>query len=182
MSDQYLGEIRMVGFNFAPKGWALCNGQTMNISQNSALFALLGTTYGGNGVQTFQLPDLQGRFPLHAGSGTGLPVYVQGQKAGTPTTTLVANNVPAHTHPLNITNAAGTQPDPTGALIAQINSGDSRSPVLTTLEFATGSTTGSMAPTAIGPNTGGNLPFSIQPPYLAISFVIALVGIFPSRN
>jgi microcystin-dependent protein len=181
MSDQYLGEIRMVGFNFAPVGWALCNGQTLSISQNTALFSLLGTTYGGNGTSTFQLPNLQSRFPLHQGTGVGLPTYVIGQSAGSPNTTLLSTNLPAHTHPLNITNAAGTQSDPTGALIAQINSGG-KPPVLNTLEFATGSTTGSMAATAIGPNAGGSVPISIQPAYLTVNFVIALVGIFPSRN
>jgi microcystin-dependent protein len=107
MSDQYLGEIRMVGFNYAPQGWALCNGQTLSISANNALFALLGTTYGGNGTTNFNLPDLQGRMPLHAGAGANLPVYVQGQKAGNESIILTQQQMPMHTHVATFTPSGG---------------------------------------------------------------------------
>jgi microcystin-dependent protein len=180
--DPFLGEIRIVGFSYAPQGWALCNGQSLSIAQNNALFALLGTTYGGNGTSTFNLPDLQGRFPLHPGNGAGLPVYTQGQKAGSPTASLIANNLPPHAHPLNITNAPGAHSDPTGALIAQFNTGSVKNPTTTSLQFATGTPTGTMAPNAIGPNISTALPFGVQNAYLGLYFVIALQGIFPVRN
>src|SRR5579863_10646134 len=107
MGDQFLGEIRMVGFNFAPAGWALCNGQTLSISANSALFALLGTIYGGDGKTNFNLPDLQGRMPLHAGSGSGLPTYDIGEKAGLPSVILTTQQMPSHTHAATFTPSGG---------------------------------------------------------------------------
>jgi microcystin-dependent protein len=211
MGDQYLGEIRMVGFNFAPQGWALCNGQTLAISTNNALFALLGTTYGGNGTTTFNLPDLQGRLPLHAGSGAGLPVYTLGQKAGTPSVTLTQQQMPQHTHvatftpsggggtpAVNVTvngsSATGTTSSPTGNYLAGAASVPGHTPSLYV--------PGSPAPAGLGPIAGvsatisgvsggggtvtnalagGNLPVAIEPPYLAVYFIIALTGIFPSR-
>jgi len=110
MSDQYVGEIRMTGFNFAPQGWALCNGQTLPIAQNNALFALIGTTYGGNGSTNFNLPNLQGRVPVHQGTGTGLTTAVIGESAGTETVTLLATNLPSHSHLITppVSNVAGT--------------------------------------------------------------------------
>jgi microcystin-dependent protein len=212
MSDQYLGEIRMVGFNFAPIGWALCNGQTLSISANNALFALLGTTYGGNGTTNFNLPDLQGRLPLHAGAGAGLPVYVQGQKAGAESIVLTQQQMPLHTHTatftpsggggspsvsvtINGSSAEGTTSSPTGNYLAGTTNQAGRPPL-----YASGSPT---PPTGLGAiagvsatisgvsggggtvtnaPTGGNLPISIEPPYLAVYFIIALTGIFPSRG
>ncbi len=107
MSDPYLGEIRMVSFNFAPQGWALCIGQTLSISQNNALFALIGTTFGGNGTTTFQLPDLQGRVPVNVGSGLGLQPISWGEKAGSPSATLTTQQLPIHTHPATFTPSGG---------------------------------------------------------------------------
>lgn len=211
MGDQYLGEIRMVGFSYAPQGWALCNGQTLSISTNNALFALLGTTYGGNGTTTFNLPDLQGRLPLHAGNGAGLPVYTLGQMAGTPSVTLTQQQMPQHTHvatftpsggggtpAVNVTvngsSATGTTSSPTGNYLAGAASVPGHTPSLYV--------PGSPAPAGLGPIAGvsatisgvsggggtvtnalagGNLPVAIEPPYLAVYFIIALTGIFPSR-
>lgn len=211
MGDQYLGEIRMVGFNFAPQGWALCNGQTLAISTNNALFALLGTTYGGNGTTTFNLPDLQGRLPLHAGSGAGLPVYTLGQKAGTPSVTLTQQQMPQHTHvatftpsggggtpAVNVTvngsSATGTTSSPTGNYLAGAASVPGHTPSLYV--------PGSPAPAGLGPIAGasatisgvsggggtvtnalagGSLPVAFEPPCLAVYFIIALTGIFPPR-
>jgi microcystin-dependent protein len=211
MGDQYLGEIRMVGFSYAPQGWALCNGQTLSISTNNALFALLGTTYGGNGTTTFNLPDLQGRLPLHAGNGAGLPVYTLGQMAGTPSVTLTQQQMPQHTHvatftpsggggtpAVNVTvngsSATGTTSSPTGNYLAGAASVPGHTPSLYV--------PGSPAPAGLGPIAGvsatisgvsggggtvtnalagGSLPVAIEPPYLAVYFIIALTGIFPSR-
>jgi microcystin-dependent protein len=211
MSDPYLGEIRMVGFSFAPNGWALCNGQTMSISQNNALFALLGTTYGGNGTTTFNLPDLQGRFPLHAGSGAGLPVYVQGQNAGTPNVTLNNTQLPSHTHVATFTPSGGGAPSVTvnvqgasgagttataaGNYIAGVTSSIGNSQPHTSNLYvppATAGTLGNLAGvsatvsgvgggTVANALTGNGLPLSIQNPYLAVYFMIALTGIFPAR-
>jgi microcystin-dependent protein len=182
MSDQYLGEIRMTGFNFAPVGWALCQGQTLSIAQYSALFALLGTTYGGNGTTTFSLPDLQGRVPISWGNGSGLSSVVIGEKAGSNNVSIGLTNLPIHNHPLNVSNATATASDPTAALLAQPNtSTNPRLPGSTTAAYVTGSATGQAAPGAIG-NNGGGLPLSVAPPFLAVNFIIALTGIFPSRN
>jgi len=218
MSDQYLGEIRMVGFNFAPQGWALCNGQTLSISANNALFALLGVTYGGNGTTNFNLPDLQGRMPLHAGNGANLPVYTQGDKGGLQSILLTQQQLPSHTHTatftpnggggtpavsvtINASSAAGTQTSPTGNYLAGITSAiaPGGSPPHTSALYVSGTPT----PTGLGAIagvsatisgvsggggtvanalTGGSLPVAIEPPYLAIYFIIALTGIFPSRG
>jgi microcystin-dependent protein len=213
VSDQYLGEIRMVGFNFAPVGWALCNGQTLSISANNALFALLGTTYGGNGTTNFNLPDLQGRFPLHAGAGAGLPVYVQGEKAGTPNVTLTNSQLPSHTHvatftpsggstpTVNVTvqgaSGAGTTATAAGNYIAGVTSAIGTGIVKTSNLYvppasagALGNIAGASATITGGGSggtvtnalTGSGLPFSVQNPYLAVYFIIALSGIFPSRG
>jgi microcystin-dependent protein len=207
MSDQYLGEIRMVGFNFAPVGWALCNGQTLSISTNTALFALLGTTYGGNGTQTFNLPDLQGRVPLHAGAGAGLPVYVQGQKAGAESVTLTQQQLPSHTHIATFTPSGGggtptvtingssstaTSSTPAGNYLANVVQGGAAHSgalyattpgTLGALNSATAtiSGVGSGGGTVANALTGGSQPVSIEPPYLAVYFIIALSGIYPSR-
>jgi microcystin-dependent protein len=210
VGDPYLGEIRMVGFNFAPVGWALCNGQLLPISQNNALFALLGTTYGGDGRVTFGLPDLQGRVPLHAGSGMGLPTYVLGEKAGAPSVTLNQQQMPQHTHVATFTptggggtpsvnvsitgsSAAGTTSTPTGNYLAgSVNAsgqhplyipGNSAPPGAGNIAGVTASLSGVSGGggTVTNAVTGGNLPVSIEPPYLAVYFMIATQGIFPSR-
>jgi microcystin-dependent protein len=171
----------MFAGNFAIQGWALCNGQLLSIAQNTALFSLMGTYYGGDGVSTFALPNLQSRVAIHQGQGPGLSPYVIGQTGGTENTTLNANNLPAHTHPLNATSATGTQSSPSGGAIAQINSGTAREPDLA-LGFAPGTPTTAMATGSVGANTGGGQPFNGVQPYLVVNFIIALEGIYPSRN
>ena len=178
--DQYLGEVRLFGFNYCPSGWLMAAGQTMNINQNTALFSLLGTYYGGNGVQTFALPNLQGRAPYGQGQGLGLPPYTIGEVFGTTSTTLTLTQMPAHTHPLtvqlNATNAADTQTSPSGNLLANgpRTYATTGSPANTPM--AAGAVSGTLGP------TGGNQPFSIQNPGLALTWCVATVGIYPSRN
>ncbi|HUB00784.1 MAG TPA: tail fiber protein [Terracidiphilus sp.] len=187
MSDQYLGEIRMVGFGFAPQGWALCNGQLLSITQNTALFALLGTTFGGNGVQTFALPDLQGRVPLHAGSGAGLPVYSLGEQGGSANVTILTNNLPPHTHPVTppVSNANGSASSPVAAYPA-VNvttiTGGERGETAATMGYAASAVSGQNGATYQTGAAGGSVPIGIEPPYLAIYFIIAMQGIFPTRG
>jgi len=180
MSEPFLGEIRMVGFNFAPVGWALCNGQTLSISQNSALFALLGTTFGGNGTTTFNLPDLQGRAAVHMGQGAGLSPYVIGQNGGSENVPLTQAQMPTHNQRVGVSNQAGAVADPTNAILAQGNAGTTRSPV-TALDYVSTPATGALSPTAVS-QAGGNLPHPNLQPYLTVNFIIALSGIFPSRD
>lgn len=169
--NPFIGEIALFGFNFAPIGWAQCNGQLLPISQNTALFSLLGTMYGGDGISTFALPDLRGRVPIHTGQGPGLSSYFQGQVGGTEIVTLLSNQVPAHTHPLIGTSAVGTSDTPTGLLPARNAAGE---PI-----YGSGAPA-AMGAAAVGLNTGG-LPHSNVQPYLTLNWCIALVGIFPSR-
>jgi microcystin-dependent protein len=178
---QYIGSISMMGFNFAPTGWALCNGQTLSISQNTALFSLIGTTYGGNGVSTFQLPNLQSSVPIHQGTGAGLSTYVIGQVGGAENVTLNTNQIPAHSHSFNGSATAGAQSSPSGATLAESNTGTPHTPNLNVPNFVTSAPNANMAGSTIS-NAGGNVPHTNIQPYLVISFVIALVGIFPSRN
>ncbi len=162
MSEPFLGEIRMVGFNFAPQGWAMCNGQVLQISQNAALFSLLGTTYGGNGTSTFQLPDLRGRVAISQGSGPGLTPYVLGESGGSETTSLVA----AHNHELLASESLGTTDLPGSAVPAGGGS------------YASADDGSRMISTEV---TGASA-VSILQPFLSLNFIIALTGIFPSRN
>lgn len=166
MSTPFLGEIKVISFNFPPKGWAFCNGQLLPINQNQALFAILGTTYGGNGQTTFALPNLQARMPIHPGQGFAL-----GQLGGEASHTLLVNEMPAHTHVpqagSSVTNPGGT---PAGSVWAQSGAA----------MFASAAT-GTMSPTAIG-TAGGGQPHANEAPYLVLNFVIALQGIFPSQN
>jgi microcystin-dependent protein len=175
MQDPFLGEIALVAFNFAPSGWAFCNGQILPIAQNTALFSLLGTMYGGNGTTTFALPDLRSRVPLHSGQGTGLSPYTQGETGGVESVTLQSTQMPAHTHSYTpqATTAGGSAASPAGALWAQSGTGDTI--------YQKGSSNTAMAPQTLG-NTGGSQPHENRQPYLALNYVIALQGIFPSRN
>jgi microcystin-dependent protein len=176
MSNPYLGEIRMFAGNFAPYGWALCNGQTLSISQNTALFSLLGTTYGGNCVSTFNLPDLRGRVAIHPGQGPGLSSYVEGQQAGVENVTLLINQIPSHNHTVNAVASGGNQASPAGGSLAIESTG-------TSLDYANSSTNPtSPMNAAMLSQTGGNQPHSNIQPYLCVNFIIALQGIYPSRN
>ncbi len=204
MSDPYLGEIRMVGFNFAPNGWALCQGQVLGISQNSALFSLLGTYYGGNGVTTFQLPNLQGRTPVGVGQGLGLSNINIGEMAGTESATLTTQNMPQHTHVATVTGGGGTASISIPASTSTAAGTQSGSPSATsvlgpvsisnrqgelystatpdvTLKPFNATVTGG-APTIENSMAGNNVPFSLRNPYIGINFVIALQGVFPSRG
>ncbi|WP_236705058.1 phage tail protein [Hymenobacter sp. AT01-02] len=164
----------MFGFNFVPNGWAACNGQLLSVSENNALFSLLGTTYGGNGQTTFALPNLAGRFPLGFGQSFSGASHVQGEMAGTETVTLTTSQMPAHTHSMTATTVAGNTNNPNGALLANDGAGGA--------QFSTAGTSDvTMQSTSIGP-AGGNQPQNNMPPYLALNFCIALQGIYPSRG
>jgi len=176
MADQFVGEIRIFGFNFAPTGWATCDGQLMPISQNTALFSLLGTTYGGDGKSTFALPNLQGCTPLHFGQGPGLSLRDLGETGGTPTVTLLQTEIPQHTHALQGYAGAGNQTDPAGHTWAAAHSGRQ---LLNT--YAPGPTNTSMSPASLAP-AGGGQPHNNLMPYQTLLFCIALQGIFPPRG
>jgi microcystin-dependent protein len=179
MSDYFLGEIRMFGGNFAIQGWAFCNGQLMSIAQNTALFSLLGTTYGGNGIQTFALPDLRGRIPMSQGQGPGTSSYTIGEVGGTENVTVMLNQMPLHTHQFFATADDATLPSvASNALTAK--------PTVTAGKFyaipgAKPNTQDQLAPTVVG-FSGGSLPHNNIMPSLCVTFIIALQGIFPSRN
>lgn len=173
MSEPFLGEIRMFGGNFAPTGWQLCNGQLLAINQFAALFAILGTTYGGNGTSTFALPDFRGRVPLHQGSGPGLSTYVPGEQTGTQNVTLLSNNMPIHSHLVNCSSGGGAT-TPVGNFPGGVSVGATEKLYSTT-------TNNQMAAGMIAA-AGGNVPVSIIQPILCVTFIIAMVGIFPSRN
>lgn len=168
MAEPFLSEIRIMSFVFAPKGWALCNGQLLPINQNQALFSLLGTTFGGDGRVNFALPDLQGRTPIHVGSG-----HVLGERGGEQAHTLSIAELPTHTHSLNATSAAVSQPVSTGALLATAAATD---PI-----YSQPSSLVSMFAGELG-NVGGSQAHLNMQPFLTLSFCIALQGIFPSPN
>jgi len=182
--EAFMGTILGFGFNFAPRGWQLCYGQTLAISQQSALFSLLGTTYGGNGQSTFQLPNLQGRTPVGQGNGGGgVSPYALGQVGGTETTVLNIGNIPAHNHSINVNTAAAAEitPGPT-MYLGQTNGSDPTSGDSVTVNIYTPTAPNAqLAPTTMG-MTGNNQPFSNLQPYLAINYAICLEGIWPSRN
>lgn len=166
MSDPYIGEIKVISFNFPPKGWAFCNGQLLAINQNQALFSILGTMYGGDGRVNFALPNLQGRIPLHQGPG-----YNVGQAAGEAAHTLITTELPAHTHPgVGQSTASNPGSSPAGAIWATAPAA----------AYAPAPNT-QLNPAAVG-NAGSSQPHENQAPYLVLNFIIALVGIFPSRN
>lgn len=177
MDNVYVGEIRIFSMGFAPKGWALCNGQLLSIQQNQALFSLLGTTYGGNGTTTFQLPDLRGRVALNFGRAQSGTTYNLGQNAGTENVTLLINNLPQHNHIVAAITTPGDAASPVGAYFA--NSQDatfSGVPV-----YVPSGPNVTMNPGAIT-NTGGNQPHNNMQPSLVTNFCIALQGIYPSRS
>ncbi len=175
MSEPFVAEIRMFGGNFAPRGWAFCNGQILAISQNTALFALLGTTYGGNGQTTFALPNLQDSSPMHQGQGPGLTNRVLGESSGSATATLIASEMPAHSHQAQADASGGGQSSPVNA--AWGAGGRGRPPAYSANQAPGAALSGQ----ALAP-TGGNQPHNNRSPYLGVSFIIALQGIFPSRN
>jgi microcystin-dependent protein len=174
MAEQYIGEIRMFGGNFAISGWALCNGQLVAISQNQALFSILGTSYGGNGTQTFALPNLQGRVPIHQGRADSGTTYVVGQNGGAENVALNPTQMPMHTHLVNADGQGNGQVTPQGNTLGVLGRSAPEK-----LYSSTTNTT--MSPTMIAPSGGGQ-PFSIMQPYLCVTFLIALTGIYPSRN
>jgi microcystin-dependent protein len=174
--DPFVAEIRIFPFNFAPKGWAFCNGQLMSISQNTALFSLLGTTYAGDGKSNFGLPDMQGNAPMHPGQGPGLSLHDLGEMAGTETVTLLESEIPSHSHTAGAqTLPLGSVAVPTGATLGRPASGNlyydpPGAPVLVAMD-----------PNTLAP-AGGNLPHNNMQPYLTLNFNIALQGIFPPRT
>ena len=177
MSEPLLGTIYMFAGNFAPRGYALCNGQLMSIQQNTALFSILGTTYGGNGTTTFALPDLRGRSPIGTGQGPGLSNIDLGEVAGTENVTLTINNMPAHNHTLNADSNPAAVSAPAGSVLA--DSGNAQSGGIPV--YSSGNPNTQMNPKAIGP-AGSSQPFATRNPFLGINYIIAIVGIFPSRN
>ena len=176
MSQAYIGEIRLFGGNFAPRDWALCNGQIQAINQNQALFSLIGTTFGGNGTSTFALPNMQGRLALGFGQGPGLSDYTIGQTSGSEQVTLTTTTMPGHSHTLMATTNSADQTDPTGKLTGKLASGN-----LYALPGNPAPTTGNLNAQSCG-NTGGSLPHTNLMPALCITYIICLFGIFPSRN
>lgn len=176
MTDQFVAEIRIFAGNFAPSGWAVCNGQLLPISQNTALFSLLGTTYGGDGKVTFALPNLMGRAPLQPGQGQGLSIRDLGETGGVPTVTLLPSEMPTHTHaPQAVTTSSGDTNNPVGATWAAARFGR----VAENL-YSTNPPNVQMSPQAVGP-AGAGLPHNNMPPYLCVTFIIALQGIYPQR-
>jgi microcystin-dependent protein len=178
MTDQFLGEIRIFGFNFAPVGWATCDGQILAISQSTALFSLIGTYYGGNGTSNFQLPNFQGNTGINQGQGPGLSQYFIGEQTGTSTVTLQTNQLPAHTHTIN-TQSAGLSSQ---LLHAPTSVGYLGNSLPDKLYNDAVSPSQVFAPQAIGPGAGGSQPHENRQPYLVLLFCIALQGVFPSRN
>lgn len=174
MADPFVAEIRIFSFNFAPRGWAFCDGQLMPISQNTALFALLGTTYGGNGSSTFSLPDLQGTAPMQPGQGQGLSLRDLGEMSGVEAITLLQSEIPVHTH---AARADGL--DPSDLTSPQPNRVLAQSSGVFAYQPGTGALA-SMAPETLAP-AGGGLPHNNMQPYLALNFCIALQGVFPPR-
>ncbi|MBP7864539.1 MAG: phage tail protein [Acidobacteria bacterium] len=180
MADAFIGEIRIIGFNFAPKNWAACSGQLIQIQQNTALYSILGTTFGGNGSTTFGLPNLQGRAPMAAGSGQGLTPRVPGEVTGFETVTVTNAQLPAHTHPLVGQDLPADRKDPAGAYPARGAKavGPSLRPVNAYQTLAPADV---MAASAVGP-AGGSLAHANLQPYLAMNFCICQYGLYPIRS
>jgi microcystin-dependent protein len=172
MSEPFIAEIRIFAGNFAPRGWAFCNGQLLPISQNTALFSLIGTTYGGDGRTTTALPNLQGRAPMHPGRGPGLTARTLGQQGGAETVTLTEAQMPGHNHAATVYGRPGDLGDPAGRSLARSSGANVYAPANSLVPM------GSNALTA----TGGGSPHNNVQPYLALNFIIALVGLYPSRS
>ena len=172
MADPFVAEIRRFAGNFAPKGWAFCNGQLMPISQNTALFSLLGTTYGGDGKSTFALPDLQGSAPMHPGDGPGLSQRFLGEQSGSQTVSLLQTEMPAHNHNMMAVNDVGDSNAPAGLSMARSQGAS--------VYNAANSPVAAMAFTSLAP-AGGSLPHNNMQPYLTLNFIMALQGVFPQR-
>ncbi|UHO38669.1 phage tail protein [Chryseobacterium capnotolerans] len=173
-SEPFVGQIAFVAFNFAPKNWAECNGQLMSIAQNQALFSLLGTTYGGDGITTFALPDMRGRVLVHNGQAPGGPTtYTMGQNGGAESVTLTVTQMPAHNHTVNAVTTDGNQNLPTGNLPANTKVLDK--------EYSDAATNTTMKSTMLN-NTGGNQAHENRPPFITLKCIIALYGVYPSQN
>jgi microcystin-dependent protein len=174
MSEPFLAEIRIVGFNFAPRGWAFCDGQILPINQNQSLYSLLGTTYGGDGRTSFALPDIRGRSAIHVGRADGGQIHTLGSKTGEETHTLTSNEMPQHTHSTKASSAIGDSPVPTSNVLAsslnEAYRGFTSEADLVSLKAGTVA------------NVGGGQAHNNMQPYLALNYCIALQGLFPSRN
>lgn len=179
--DPFIGEIKAVPYNFAPQGWAFCNGQLLSISEYTGLFTLIGTIYGGDGVSTFAVPNLQSRVPIHAGQGPGLSLYTLGEASGTENVTLTSTQLPAHNHgfPITVDASPGSTYNPAGGNFAQVQSQAEPHPFDS---FTTGQP---QSPVQLNPSqstvAGSSQPHENIQPYLAVHYIIALEGIFPSR-
>lgn len=176
-----IGEIRMFGGNFAPRTWAFCAGQLMPIAQNTALFSIIGTIYGGDGRTTFGLPDLRGRTAISAGNGPGLSPFREGQQGGNESTTITVANLPSHNHTLNVSNAPGTSSTPVNSFPAQAQVQVERGGAMHEVNAYGSASNSTMAPTVVG-LSGGGTSVPIRNPYLAVYHIICLQGVFPSRN
>ncbi len=175
MAEFFLGQINLFALDFTPRFFAACNGQSLPINQNQALFSLLGTFYGGNGTSTFNLPDLRGRVAIGAGQGPGLPNYSLGQTGGSETVTVNASTMPGHTHALAATTQTATRRVAAGSMLAADTSTNAE-------YYAVPGTVTPLSPSAIANNVGGSQPHENRQPYLTVNFCIAISGIFPSRN
>jgi microcystin-dependent protein len=171
MSQPYVGEVRAVGFNFAPVGWASCNGSLLAISENTTLYQLIGTIYGGDGQNTFALPNLQSRIPIHQGQGLGLSQYVIGQTAGLEQVTILSGQYPSHSHTLAASSGGGGSNSPAGNLPASL-----------TNAYKNGNPGAAMNSGMLGAYGGGSQPHDNRQPYLAINWIISLYGIYPSQS
>jgi microcystin-dependent protein len=180
MAEPFLAQIGLFPFNFAPRGWALCNGQILSISQNTALFALLGTTYGGNGTTNFALPNLQGSVPVGFGQGPGLSLYDLGESGGTAFVTLLTSEMPLHTHFANATTDRGNSTVATGNVPATGAAGTPQKPTVAKI-YSSNAPNTQLNPAALSV-AGGSQPHNNMQPYLTLNFCIALQGIFPSRS
>jgi microcystin-dependent protein len=174
MADPFVAEIRIFPFNFSPQGWAVCNGQILPISQNTALFSLLGTTYGGDGKSTFALPDMQGNAPMHPGQGPGLSNHLLGETGGSETVTLLESEIPSHAHSLRAATTTATKSTPAGNSFSRVSGA-------TPYIAPPGNPLVPMSASALAP-AGGDQPHNNMQPYLTLRFNIALQGIFPPRT
>jgi microcystin-dependent protein len=172
MADPFVAEIRIMPTNFAPSGWAFCHGQILPLSQNTALFSLLGTTYGGNGKSNFALPDLQGRAPMHPGQGPGLSLHDLGETGGSETVSLLESEIPSHNHTMVAINDVGDTNSPAGNGFARSSGG---------AVYGTAGGNANLSDKALAP-AGGDQPHNNMQPYLTLNFVIALQGVFPPRT